>query len=47
MKKELKDTLLANPEHKASDEEMKVYNSILEENVIEAEFSEIETKTES
>ena len=46
LKKELKDTLLANPQHKASEEEMKVYNSMLGENVIEAEFSEIEPKTE-
>lgn len=47
LKNELKDTLLANPEHKASDEEMEVYSSIIGENVIEAEFSEIETNTES
>ena len=46
LKKELKDTLLANPKHKASEEEMKVYNSMLGENVIEAEFSEIDPKTE-
>lgn len=47
LKNELKDTLLANPEHKASDEEMEVYSSIIGENVIEAEFSKIETNTES
>lgn len=47
LKNELKDTLLANPKHKASDEEMEVYSSIIGENVIEAEFSEIETNTES
>ncbi len=47
LKKELKDTLLANPEHIASDEELNVYNSIIGENVIEADFSEIEAKTES
>lgn len=47
LKNELKDTLLANPEHKATDEEMEVYSSIIGENVIEAEFSEIETNTES
>ncbi len=46
LKKELKDTLLANPEHKASDEEMKVYNSILEKDIIEADFSEIEENSQ-
>ena len=47
LKKELKDTLLANPEHIASDEELEVYHSIIGENIIEAEFSETDTKTES
>ena len=47
LKKELKDTLLANPEHIASDEELNVYNSIIEENVIDAEFSEIDSEEES
>ena len=43
LKKELKDTLLANPEHKASAVEMDVYNSIFDNNVIEGEFIDIET----
>ena len=47
LKKELKDTLLANPEHIASDEELNVYNSIIGENVIDAEFSEIDSEEES
>lgn len=46
LKKELKDTLLANPEHIASDEELNVYNSIIGENIIEAEFSETDTEEE-
>ena len=43
LKKELKDTLLSNPDHKASAEEMDVYNSIFNNDVIEGEFRDIET----
>ena len=44
LKKELKDTLLANPEHKASVEEMAVYNSIMGKGVIDAEFQDVEVE---
>ena len=46
LKNELKDTLLANPNHEASEEEMSVYNSIIEDAAIDAEFSEIEQDEE-
>lgn len=40
LKKELKDTLLANPKHESSQEETAVYESILTGEVIDAEFTE-------
>lgn len=43
LKKELKDTLLANPKHKASAEEMDVYSKIFKKDAIEGEFRDIET----
>lgn len=42
LKRELKDTLLANPEHQASKEETEVYNSIIGNKVVDAEFVDVE-----
>lgn len=41
LKKELKDTLLANPEHQASKEEIEVYDSIIGNKVVDAEFADV------
>ncbi len=40
LKKELKDTLLANPNYKPSENEVEMFNSVIEGNIIEAEFSD-------
>ena len=42
LKKELKDTLLANPNHQSSEEEISVYNSMIGENAIDAEYTSID-----
>lgn len=44
LKRELKDTLLANPNHKSSEEEMALYNSIIRENVVDAEYVTIDNE---
>ncbi|MBQ3756267.1 MAG: EcsC family protein [Oscillospiraceae bacterium] len=41
LKKELKDTLLANPQHQSSKEETEVYNNIIGQAVVDAEFADV------
>ena len=41
LKKELKDTLLANPQHQSTKEETDVYNSMINGHVMDAEFADI------
>lgn len=41
LKRELKDTLLANPNHQSTEEEITMYNSMIKDNIIDADFEEI------
>ena len=46
LKRELKDTLLANPDHQSSEVEISMYNSMINNEVIDADFEEVAEEPE-
>lgn len=44
LKKELKDTMLANPDYKSNEQEDTIYNSIIGGEIIEADYSEVDNE---